>query len=287
MLYPGGLSLGTERFKSKKITASQVKLGNSYDIISLPDDDPFSEESRKELTKAQSEAQKLMQDALIKVEEIFTQAQNEAALLLEQAKEDSINIQAKAQENGQQIGFKSGYQAGYNQSIEESVNIIANAEIIVNGAYQAQKEILLNTEKDMLELIISICKKIIVKELKTQPDIILRMTEAAIKELKEREMVRLTVNPQCVNILTKASPLLIKRINALQSIKIIEDKSVPTSGVIVESVSGKIDAQLETQLEEIYNKLLDEAITNPTEVVLPEPKSMPTGNIKKLLDNKT
>lgn len=272
------------KLKLKKFNASQVTVGNSFNIIARTDDDVLSQESKKELTKAQSEAQKLMQEALIKVEEIIAQAQSEAAEILEQAKQDAINIQASAQETGQQIGFETGYQTGYNQSVEQTVGIITSAETIINGAYQAQREILLNSEKEMLDLIITICRKVILKELKTQPDILLRMTEAAIKELKEREMVRLMVNPECVNLLTKASPLLVKRITGLQTIKIIEDRSVPPTGVIVESISGKIDGQVDTQLEEILTKLMDEAIANPAPIDLPDPKQMPTENIKQILD---
>ena len=213
-------------------------------------------------------------------------AQAEAGAILEQAKQDAINIQTQAQETGQEMGYDAGYQAGYNQAIEEASNIISSAETVIKGAYQSQKEILHNTEKEMLALIIAIAKKVIHKEIKTQPDIILRLTEAAIRELKERDVVKLMINPQSVELLTKASPLLIKRINSLEVLKIIDDISVPVGGVIVESISGKIDAQADTQIDEIYNKLLDEALKNPTKLNIPDNKTMQTENVNNIIKNK-
>ena len=101
-----------------------------------------------------------------------------------------LKFRLKHRKQGQKLGYDAGYQAGYNQIIDEAANIISHSEIIIQGAYQAQKEILVNTEKEMFNLIMAIAKKVVHKELKIQPDIILHLTEAAIKELKEREAVK-------------------------------------------------------------------------------------------------
>ncbi|MGD9580399.1 MAG: FliH/SctL family protein [Vampirovibrionia bacterium] len=271
--------------KQSKLSGNIIQYGQSYNVIGKLEDDLNNDASKKQLTKAQNEAQKLIQNALMQVEQTIAKAQEEAATILEQAKEDAINIQNQAQETGQQMGYDEGYQAGYNQAIEEASNIISSAETIIHGAYQSQKQILNNTEKEMLSLIIAIARKVIHKEIKTQPDIILRLTEAAIRELKERDVVKLMINPKSVELLTKASPLLVKRINSLEVIKIIDDKSVPVGGVIVESISGKIDAQVDTQIEEIYNKMLDEAAKNPMKINIPQNKTLHNNNVEDIISN--
>jgi flagellar assembly protein FliH len=262
MIHRRATSLAPNK-SNRKLNSSLVQYGKAYTIIASQEDNLASEESRKHLTKAQTEAQKLLQDALLQVDQTINNAQAEAAMILEQAQAEAQKIQNQAQEAGQQMGYDAGYQAGYNQAVEEAVSIISSAETIINGAYQAQGEILKNTENEMVRLVIAIAKKVIQKEIKMQPDIILRLTEAAIKELKDREEVKVMINPKQINMLTKASELFIKRINALKILKIVEDKSVPENGVIVESSSGKIDGRIDSQLEEIYNKLLDEAAANP------------------------
>ncbi|MEW5819603.1 MAG: FliH/SctL family protein [Cyanobacteriota bacterium] len=271
---------------SKKFRGNIVQYGQAYNILGKQEDDLSTQESQQQLSKAQIEAQKLLQNALLQVEQTINNAQEEAANILEQAKQDAVNIQAQAQETGQQLGFNQGYQAGFNQSIEETKNIIESAETIINGAYQAQKEILKNTEKEMVRLIIAISKKVIQKELKIQPDIILKLTESAIKDLKERETVKLMLNPNSIQLLKKASPILIKKINSLETIKIIEDKSIPEGGVIVESAASKIDACVETQIEEILNKLMEEATVNPVLLNLPDSKALPKENLKNIFEQK-
>jgi flagellar assembly protein FliH len=270
--------------KTKKLNSGIVKYGNAYTIVSSQEDNLSSEEAQKHLSKAQTEAQKLLQDALIQVDQTINNAQSEAAAILEQAQTEAEKIQAQAQEAGQQMGYDAGYQEGYNQAVEEANSIICSAETIINGAYQAQKDILMNTEKEMLGLITAIARKVIQKEVKMQPDIILRMTEAAIRELKEREVVKIMVNPKTVALMTKASDILIKRINSLNTIKIIEDKSVPEGGVIVESPDGKIDASIDTQLEEIYNKLIDEAMTNPAPIDIQKAKTLSQDDVNKYIN---
>lgn len=272
--------------KHKKFNSTNIQVGQGYSVIGNTQDALDSQESKKELTKAQVKAQQLLQDALIQVEQTINNAQAEAAAILEQAKQDAVNIQAKAQETGQKLGYDSGYQAGFNQSIEETQNILASAETVINGAYKAQKEILQNTEKEMLTLVVAIAKKVIQKELKMQKDIILKITEQAIKELKDREVVKIMVNPEIVGLMQKASPILQKKITGLEVIKIMEDKSIPVGGVIVESPTGKIDGQIDTQLEEIYNQLLDEAATNPVLLNIPEQKAIPQENLNDVFNPK-
>lgn len=257
-----------------------VQYGQTYNILARETDDLNSPESKKELTKAQSEAQKMLQQALIQMEQTIQNAQQKAQEILNQAQMDAELIQQQAQEMGQQQGFDEGYQAGYNQAIQESLNIIEASETIINGAYQAQKEIMINSEREMIELITAIAKKIIHKELKTQPDIIIKLTESAIRELKDRDLVKVIVNPQNVEILQLAAQELKEKISSLEVIKIIEDRNIPMGGVIVESVSGKIDAQVDVQLEEIYNKLIDESIVNPALIEVSEPKMPPAQSIK-------
>lgn len=294
--------------KSQKITGQIVQYGNSYNIVGSVDEDINSEASKRHLSKAQIEAEKLIQKALMQVDETINQAQQEANDILEQAKEDAVKIQAQAQETGQKMGYDAGYEAGYNQSIGEASSIIASAETIVKGAYQSQKEILLSTEREMLNLVLAISKKVINRAFNNQPEIILRLIDITIRELKEHEEVKLIINPKNVELIKKASDLLKNQINGLHAIKIIEDKSIPITGVIVESSSGKIDAQIESQLEEIYNKLLDEAAKNPANIPIKQqnpiqqpvtqkpqqqapqqnidnPKNIPSQNLKNILDN--
>lgn len=251
---------------NKKITGHLVQYGETYNIAADGVHNQTNEFVKEQLDQAHSEAQKMLQEALLQVEQIIAKAENDASQILQQAQQEATNIQAKAQEVGQQIGYDQGYQAAYNQAVEEAQAIITSAETVITGAYQAQTEILMETEKRMLGLIVSIAKKVINTEITIQPGIILRITEAAIRELKDRDVVKIMVHPACVDMLTKASEILRQRVSALKVIKIIEDKSLPINGVIVESNSGRIDASIDTQVEEIFNRFLREAQNNPAQI---------------------
>jgi len=97
---------------------------------------------------------------------------------------------------------------------------------------------------------------------KVNTEIILSIIRAAINELKYKEEVKILVNPAITQCIYDLSEELKQTIKGLNHIKIIEDKTIPPDGFMIESPDSRIDARLETQLAEITKNIMTEAEKN-------------------------
>ena len=72
----------------------------------------------------------------------------------------------------------------------------------------------------------------------------------------DKENITIIVNPKLVDNITSVSESFKEEISKIQSIKILEDNSVSPDGVIVETLSTRLDSRISTQISEIAQKML-------------------------------
>ena len=107
---------------------------------------------------------------------------------------------------------------------------------------------------DIVELVSAIADKVC--HIKFDDEILHKITLDAIKELNDKESITIIVNPKLVDDITKLTPLLQEEVPKLQSIKITEDNSVSPDGVIVETLSTRLDSRVSTRIAEIARNML-------------------------------
>jgi len=194
--------------------------------------------------KANEEYNLIVKNAEQKVDELLNDAQEEIA---------------KIKETAHQKGFENGYNDGQTKILEDLHNKIKSVEIIANSALEIKKEIILSSERDVLDLTIAIAERIIREKLNISPEIILNIIKSALGQVKDKEEVRILVNPSVTMYLYEHSEELKNTIKGLKNIKIIEDRTIRPDGALIESLESRIDARLETQIEEITKHLLAQA----------------------------
>lgn len=237
-----------------RIKASSIQLGNSYIVggekkevlADLPEKNiqseeefliPYKNQANEIIANAQAEAKKILEEVALNSQEIFKQSQEE--------------------------GYKAGYDAAQSQAFNDMTNQINSIDLLAKSTFKVKKEIILSSEFEILQLSITIAEKIIKQQLEINPEIVLNIIRAAINELKDKEEVKIIINPLHTENLYNFSDELKKSVQGIKNIKIIEDKTVPPDGIIVESVESRIDASLSTQIAEITRQLLDEATNTP------------------------
>ena len=260
---------------SKRIRSSNVQLGESL-IVGHPlkitagegfDDD--SELSREELylkLKEKEFKQKIEQlqiDAQNQANSIIAAAENKAAQMIEESKQETAkkleelellknNTLEEARQAGTELGFKEGYQ----KAAEEVFSKVINLEAIADSSFQLKKEIILSAEHEILQLSIAIAEKILKQQLEIKPEMITEIIRAAINELKDKEEIKIIVNPALKEQLYSFSEELKTAIKGMKTIKIVEDKTIHANSAIIESPESRIDVRLETQIAQITEELM-------------------------------
>lgn len=251
-----------------RIESSSVQLGNSYvfgQSKAVSEQELFKRENEQKqqiIDEANAQAAQILEKANEQAEQILADAQNQA----EQLKQDALN---QGTEEGQKQGYDNGYVQAVEQAKQDLQEQVEKTEVLAQSAFEIKQNIVKSSEKEIAEMVIMIAEKVIRKKIELDPEIIINITKDALNNLKEKEEVKLIVNPSLTKCLMDFSDDIKAVVNGLKTIKFVEDRTVKPNGLIVESVDTRIDARLETQIELIAQKLISEAVNNPNLKNLP------------------
>ena len=248
-----------------RIKGSNVQIGSSF-VLPLETNQLKDIEIRIKKMLADANAQKELlinegaQKAKELVEEakqIIEQAQIESEKLIEtaknQAQEESDAIREQARQEGYDAGNKQGYEDG-TRSLEEKVKAV---DIFSKSQFDIKHNIVKSAELDIVDLVIAIAKKVCKKTLDDDINVLKTITEDAIKQLKDKESITITIHPDLAEKIYSISEELKVDIPKLEYIKVIEDINVSPDGTIVETPLSRVDCRLQTQLNQIAEKLME------------------------------
>lgn len=201
----------------------------------------------KEKVKAEEDSGKA------KAEQILDRAKLEVERMIKEAEMKVAEIEHEAY----QKGYDAGREVGFRKGQAEVRRLIDRLGTIVGKAIDIREDIIQASEKQMVEMILIIARKVIKDEIIERKEIVLNNIREALKRIKDRDRVDIRVNFADLEITTAHKDELIKLMESLRKVNIYEDSRVDRGGVIIETDVGAIDARISTQLKEI-----EEAIRN-------------------------
>lgn len=232
--------LKTIVFEANRSVTIEVERSKAASIVeAIPSPLPVNIEPELPLVNHENtevETSTLLNDAQVHVELMLKQAQLQATTWEEEARQ-------------------RGWQAGYNearQSFEtELAEVLTTTRNLAEAAIKAHDQLLQDSQSELGRLAISIAEKIIGKELSLNPKAITDIIAQAIKTANIRGECRILVNSKDYEIIEPywaAIPSLQPPGHAWE---LLPDSRVNRGGCLIEAGGGTIDAQLETQLEQV------------------------------------
>ena len=168
---------------------------------------------------------------------------------------DDRNLISRAKEEANSIresAAKEGYEEGINAAKQDIDNLKESMEEFFNAKQDVYDEI----APDILEISLDIAKKIIKKEMKESPEILLDNIKDILKGLsKEESKIVLKVNPAQVAMLKQEMPEAVSMAGLEAKVIIVPDENTMEGGCMVTTDNGVIDATIETQLAIISEAL--------------------------------
>jgi flagellar assembly protein FliH len=180
-------------------------------------------------------------------------AKFDAERMIKDAELQIIEIEHESREKG----YKAGREAGFKDGQAEVTRLIDRLGTIVSHAVDVREEIIKSSEKQMVNIILTVCRKVIKDEIGERKDVVLNNIRAALQKIKGRDRVDIRVNFADLELTTSNKDELIKMLESLKKVNVYEDSRVDRGGVIITTDVGEIDARVSTQLDEI-----EEAIRN-------------------------
>lgn len=154
---------------------------------------------------------------------------------------------------------KEAYEKGFSEGMESRKKEIAQilnamAEVTRETA-ELKKRLCAEAEEQMLHLVFSIAEKVIHTEVSTNKNIVLEVLREAVKNVVDRDGMKIRLNPHDLRFIMEIKPDFLQEINGLKNATFEEDASIKPGGVLLETLSGEVDARLEQQLKEIKTAL--------------------------------
>jgi len=143
---------------------------------------------------------------------------------------------------------------------EEEKELKAATEMLKRAVEQIELErqkMVMENEKEVLKMVMTIARKVIKKETEIDPEIIIRVARDALKQIADARKIVIKVNPlDWKKVKEKKQEILPPEISQ-DSIQIEEDKSIQRGGCIVKTEKEIIDARIDQQISEIEKVLME------------------------------
>ena len=152
---------------------------------------------------------------------------------------------------------QEAFALGVEQTRAEALNELkAGADRVAHALADlatTKKRIRQESEVEMIKLSLAIAKRILHREIMSDPEALHGLVHAALQKLSNREVSRVRVYPAAKDAIRSA----LERIGAAPAIEICPDPSLKSGDLVFETSFGDLDASIDTQLQEIQRGFAD------------------------------
>lgn len=177
-------------------------------------------------------------------------ANREAARILEEAEEFAAEIRREAQTEAENLKAEARREGTENALTEFERHLIETREI--------REKVWRETEKDLLRLAVRLAEKIVGREIQKDDKTIVDIISTALQNARQQEKLTVRVNPKDLPTVEREAEKFALG-GRIQFIDFVADPRVASSGCLIESEVGTIDARLETQLRVLERALLSQS----------------------------
>jgi len=188
------------------------------------------------------------------------------AKIFQQAKEKILILEKEAYEKGFAQGEKNGLELGQKR-IE---TMIGQLNSVLKDVERQRIDLYKKYIKEMVQLVLSIAKKVLHREVTIQEDTIAFTLQEAFKYVLDQRKVFVHLNPVDYQFLLSHRERLPFAGEEARGINLVEDPAVTRGSSLLETSFGDIDATLENQLDQIAS-LIWQKIENSNRPI-PSPK---------------
>lgn len=237
--------IGQEEKLRKLFQEKKAEKDIELTIDKIPEEKPNQQKSKEDVEKD--------------VQTILENARAEAAALIVEAESEVDKAREISYQEGLKMGKEEGAQAGFEQALNQFKEIMESLQREVERTQLVLNHQIESLSPRLIRLSTQIAEKIIHRELKLQPEIIIDQVENILKELSRVKSLAIRIPPSAIDLVKTYETHFLSLTQGIAEIDFVIDHSLQQGGCIIETNSGGVDASIQTQLEMITAALLDEA----------------------------
>jgi len=176
---------------------------------------------------------------------------------------DSIVMSEEELNSRLHEAFEKGLAEGKNLAERGLFNVFKALRTASEGLHTLREKILRESEDELLNLIIMVARKVILKEVSQDHGILSKVVQNAIAGLSERDEITVHLNPEDYALVTTGHDDLLRKELTSDRMTLKPDPTVLSGCCTIDTDMGTIDASIDAQLDEIYRRLLEERCLSP------------------------
>ncbi len=151
---------------------------------------------------------------------------------------------------------QTAFQEGLRQGREESAAVVsASSERLAQTLRDLvlfKRQVRTEAEMELLKLALAIARRILHRELLTDPEAMHGLVHAALQRIQTRDIWRVRVSPAGAEAVRSCLEQI-----GIGSIEIAADPTLKSGDLLIETAAGELDASVDTQLQEIQRGFAD------------------------------
>lgn len=170
----------------------------------------------------------------------------------ERCRESLLHKAEEIQRAAYEEGFESGEKAGFSHGEQKALVLIEKLEKIIEEIVEFRGNLIEKLEPQVVDLAVTIAKKIIVEEIETKPEIIITMVKEALKRLQRIGTITIKINPSLYELFNKKKSELLEM---HPDIVFDVNSNVAVSGPLVISDIEEVVTDIDSLLENIVAEM--------------------------------
>ncbi|GLF85709.1 flagellar assembly protein FliH [Bacillus safensis] len=227
------------------IPLQQVNFKREHHEVELVNE---TEASQLVLSDAEDQASRILEQANSELEKTMAE--------INQRRTDFEEERMQLIEEAKQAGYQEGFQKGEADANMQYQAILDQANDIVSLARQDYEEKIESSAEQIVELAFELAKRVWNAAEDTK-DPFLALVKQVISEVKEYDDISIYVDPEHYEHVMEYKDELIRILQKDTHLAIYSDEKAPKGTCYVETSFGKVEASVDTQMNQLKEKLLE------------------------------
>ena len=176
---------------------------------------------------------------------------------------DSIVMSEEELDRRLREAFENGLADGKNLAERGLFNVFKALRTASEGIHTMREKVLRESEDELLNLIIMVARKVILREVSQNRGILSEVIQNAIAGLSERDEITVRLNPDDYALATTGHDDILRKELVSDRMNLKPDPTVLSGCCMIDTDMGTINASIDAQLDEIYRRLLEERCMSP------------------------
>ena len=162
-----------------------------------------------------------------------------------------------------QKGFLEGKKIGFESGSKKADSVIDSLNRILAQLENIRQQIYREIEKETAQLALSIARKIVCHEVKTNQETVTCIAREALSRVNNPAKITIKLNPDDLQFIKDTRSQFSRFLRNVDNIRFEAEASIQSGGCLVETDRGDIDARIEKQfqaIEESFQTQLEQSL---------------------------